>query len=402
MNNLIELLKKIVTEDEYAQWLRYVYLSALGYGLSSDSLIEHYEDHAKEELEHAEKITRWIVDLGGMPSTEVSPIEQFMGTAEDAAAWLLEAEIKSIDDYTMAHELAGELNLIGLQRDIAEIISVEHEHASDLGNYVTPHMLSGDDITMVVVAGAFRRFASKTPELFFEIIFNKTAVFDADSYIRDSLQTKLMYLLDDYTPQRGREELLKKIVNLVNDLWEKRQTENVMPGLNFFKSIYEWLMSDDVVSNWDKIHDTVYLPGWQKWVSGDSNNVPEWMNADESEELSEEPPKKEISAPESAVPRRPIETAIEEQTSKVQVLDAVNKGKKVDVGVGDVIFNSSQGKDLKNQGISASEANKLSTGKIVSLTNDSVTVDVDGDIQTWYLESDKIYNSRAEGQRLVL
>ena len=59
-----------------------------------------------DELEHAELVSRWIVDLGSVPPTDMPCVEQFCGSTDEAIHWLIEAEVVGIHKYNAAHALS--------------------------------------------------------------------------------------------------------------------------------------------------------------------------------------------------------------------------------------------------------------------------------------------------------
>jgi len=176
VDELLKILQDIVAA-EHAQFMRYTYLSSLGYGLHTDALHCQFEEHALDEIEHAKRINHWIVDLGGIPPTDIPPVEQYIGSIEGAIEWILEAELVGIKKYNYAHELAIALGLPGLQSEIGNILEKEHEHTREMLNYVAPHMVSGDQVTMIMVANAFRRFAANGGEFFQHLIIDRFAEF---------------------------------------------------------------------------------------------------------------------------------------------------------------------------------------------------------------------------------
>ncbi len=138
---LIELLQDIVSA-EYAQWMRYTYLSSLSFVLHTDTLSKEFREHASDELEHAEIVSRWIVDLGGVPPTSLPIVEQFCGSTEEAVLWLIDAEIIGIEKYSLVHMIA--VGMPGFQADVGEILQKEHEHLSELTKLISPHFSEGD------------------------------------------------------------------------------------------------------------------------------------------------------------------------------------------------------------------------------------------------------------------
>jgi bacterioferritin len=87
--------------------------------------------HAKEELDHALKLSFWIDDLGGMPA--VTPKE--VKTSEDAKTMLrfdLENEKDTIRNYRRRVKQADELDLYALSEDLREILRDEADHLNAL------------------------------------------------------------------------------------------------------------------------------------------------------------------------------------------------------------------------------------------------------------------------------
>ncbi|MCK5616065.1 ferritin-like domain-containing protein, partial [Candidatus Pacearchaeota archaeon] len=350
MNELVALLEEIV-RAEYAQWMRYVYLSSLSYGLNTDALVSEFEKHAEEEYEHAKLISRWIVDLDGIPPTDTPPVEQFCGTVDDAIGWLLEAEIEGARLYSLTFDAASLIGMHGLTHDIGRILSEEHEHISDLENFVAPHMLSGGDTTLIVVAQAFKRYANNIE------LFNKCSQvaakedYQINQYLKDILELAKYHYVQEYTPKKGHEYVLNDVERTVTDLWQRRKEEDVRSALQFYKYLYDWITSPDVVSRWTEIHNS-YMPDWETWKLTDwYEEAPKEISfQDIMQQVSPEmeAPVQPEQAPAKAQPppppqevveeeRRPITKSIEE---KIKVSDSKPPYKQqFDVGVGDRIRN---------------------------------------------------------------
>lgn len=285
MDELVALLGEIV-RAEYAQWMRYVYLSSLGYGLDTDQLTSHFEEHASDELEHAYIIRRWLVDLGGMPPTDVPVIEPFFGSIDDAVMWLFEAEVEGLELYTVAHELANSLGMFGLVNDIETNMSSEHEHMSDLQHLVQPHLAPAGMTTIVVMANKFRRFAAAGGEFFQDLVVDKiiglyartgrklaqvqhaslndylTSMFDEASYKAYQKFGDDTQKIKEELPSVAYDLIKEDVENTVRDLWKNKHKPEAKSGLEFYKEVYQWLNSPEVKDNWEAVFEQ-YNPKWK-------------------------------------------------------------------------------------------------------------------------------------------
>lgn len=248
MEELIALLSDIVSA-EYAQWMRYTYLSSLGYGLNTDALSEHFRDHGSDELEHAECISRWLVDLGGYPPTDHEPVEQFCGSTTQAIEWLIEYEVSGIKKYNHAYELACTLNIPGLKYDIGKIVSKEHEHLSDLMNMVAPHII--DNSTVVIVARHNPKLASSM------LINQKIAVSMSEAI--NWLQTALSPYYHDYKddPNETKQIALELIEGQVTDVWNMQEFQGKQQYLRGLKELYQMVQSADE-QQWLDTHNIIF------------------------------------------------------------------------------------------------------------------------------------------------
>lgn len=432
MEQLIQLLSNIVSA-EYAQWLRYTYLSSLSYGFDTDQLADHFEEHANEELEHAKLISRWLTDFGGLPPTELPPVEQYVGSAQGAVEWLINYEIEGIEKYNIAYALANELCATGLQHDIGVLLSVEHEHLSDLTNLISPHLLSDDKVTMVMIAYKFNKFASQVPNLFKELIINrfvslgKTAGAEPssiDDYLAEMielgrynvLQTESgevqlsqsdIETLQTTLPELVREWVVKDIENAVKILWDRRETEDITAPMEFYKEVYEWIRSPEVAERWLQLFNK-YSPDWQSWLQSD------WYEETPPQEFSVEDILQQISPEEAPVReppveeevRRPVEEKVEE---KIKILHPTKKTRTFEVGVGDEIFNQDARDAFRENsedfGLTKDEINKYSIGTIKEIRPDGsllVSVKAEGQFaeQIWG-QDQRLWGSRESGQRVV-
>jgi len=413
MNELVALLQEIV-RAEHAQWMRYIYLSSLSFGLDTDALTDEFLEHAEDEHEHAMLYNRWIVDLDGIPPTDIPPVQQFCGSVEDAIGWLLEAEIEGAKLYSLAFDLAALIGLHGLTHDIGKTLSEEHEHISDLENYVAPHMLSGNDTTLIVVAQAFRRFASNRE------LFNKVSQvaakedYQINQYLRDILEMAKYHYVQEYTPEKGREYILNDIESTVKNLWERRKEEDVRSALQFYKYLYDWISSPDVTARWTQIHNN-YLPDWETWKLSDwyEEKEPEQEEAESFQNILQQispemqtpsPAAPAPAAPTKAQPPPPPPEAVEESrraiVEKVEEKFMVDDSKpphkqKFSVGVGDRIrnMNPSEEEDVPAPGRPG--RTQATVGVIEKIEGDKVWVKTDdGKTRQWWIDDDLQIDAR--------
>jgi len=94
--------------------LRLQYRSALQFTLTSGSLFgfevqaigDRLWTYAQDEIADARLLVEKVVALGGSPSTDVAEL-RWSGAAEDAVAWLIEAEEEALDALQEAIEPTG-------------------------------------------------------------------------------------------------------------------------------------------------------------------------------------------------------------------------------------------------------------------------------------------------------
>jgi len=413
MERLLEILTRI-SMGEYKQWLQYTYLTALGYGLHTDSLTDHFDEHAADELDHIKIINRWINDLGGLPPTEVPSLEQYVGPVEGALNWVLELELEAIEDYSYAADIADELDLLGLKHDLVKNLSKEQEHASDIASLIAPD-ISSDDTTIVIMANAFNKFAKCGGSIFRDYVVDKIIGFYHRADLEFS-QTQQALKLSDYLhsmfdeathaiigqygddtqkilqnlAEDSRKYMISDIEDTVRELWPQRETEEARSALDFYRFVYEWLAASDTIADWNKIYES-YNPEWYQYYSED------WQQELEinEPELASEPHKD----------KRPISEAIEQ---KLKVIDPDTKKKTLEVGVGDTVYNQTASqvfKQNKEYGINRNQANQYATGIIKDIREDTVLVEVLNaeepfNEQIWSLDN-KLWGSREVGERVV-
>jgi bacterioferritin len=128
-----ELIEKL-NEDlsrEYQAIIAYVVYSQVLKGAEYMTIAKELEVHAKEELQHALKVSKHIDYLGGMPTATPLPVK----TSDDAKAMLradLENENNTIRAYRERLRQCEAMEEYAIAEDIREILRQEQEHQSDL------------------------------------------------------------------------------------------------------------------------------------------------------------------------------------------------------------------------------------------------------------------------------
>ena len=128
-----ELIEKL-NEDlarEYQAIIAYVVYSKALKGAEYMTIAKELEVHAKEELQHALKVSKHIDYLGGMPTVTPLPVK----TSDDAKTMLradLESENNTIRAYRERLRQCEAMEEYAIAEDIREILRQEQEHQSDL------------------------------------------------------------------------------------------------------------------------------------------------------------------------------------------------------------------------------------------------------------------------------
>jgi bacterioferritin len=127
---LIERLNEDLSR-EYQAIIGYVVYSQVLKGAEYMSIAKELEAHAKEELEHALKVSKHIDYLGGMPTVTPLPVK----TSDDPRVMLradLENENDTVRAYRERVRQCEALQEYGIAEDIREILRQEQEHQIDL------------------------------------------------------------------------------------------------------------------------------------------------------------------------------------------------------------------------------------------------------------------------------
>ena len=140
----IEILQSVLA-TEIVCVLRYTMNAVAATGISSDSVKAEFDEHAKEEQEHARKVAERINQLGGKPNFNPE------GLASRSASQYVEAGnlVEMIKENLIAERIAidhyRELIRYFADKDpttrvmIEGILAVEEEHANDMQDLLATH-----------------------------------------------------------------------------------------------------------------------------------------------------------------------------------------------------------------------------------------------------------------------
>jgi bacterioferritin len=127
---LIERLNEDLAR-EYQAIIAYVVYSQALKGPQYMSIAKELEVHAKEELQHALKISRHVDYLGGMPTATALPVK-LSDKAEEMLRADLDNENDTVRNYRQRVAQCEALGEYGIAEDIREILRQEQEHQIDL------------------------------------------------------------------------------------------------------------------------------------------------------------------------------------------------------------------------------------------------------------------------------
>lgn len=129
-------LVKLLNEDlarEYQAVIAYVVYSQVIKGAKYMHIARELESHAKEELEHALKLSKQIDYMGGTPVTTPKEVKM-SDKPEDLLRFDLNNEVETIRNYRERIRQAEKLEEFGLSEVLREIIVQEMDHAQDLAD----------------------------------------------------------------------------------------------------------------------------------------------------------------------------------------------------------------------------------------------------------------------------
>jgi bacterioferritin len=145
---LIENLNQDLSR-EYQAIIAYVVYSQVLKGAEYMNIAEELETHAKEELDHAIRVSKHIDYLGGMPTVTPLPVT----TSDDARVMLradLDNENQTVRNYTERIQQAEALREYAIAEDLREILRDEQEHQIDLATALGENV---PDVTQATRAG---------------------------------------------------------------------------------------------------------------------------------------------------------------------------------------------------------------------------------------------------------
>jgi bacterioferritin len=131
-----EEMIKLLNEDlarEYQAIISYVVYSQVIKGAKFQHIAKELEKHAKEELEHALKVSKQIDYLNGTPVTEPKPVKM-SDKAEDLLRFDMENERVTLVQYRQRIRQAEAMGEFALSEELREIVVQEQEHLTDLAN----------------------------------------------------------------------------------------------------------------------------------------------------------------------------------------------------------------------------------------------------------------------------
>src|SRR6185437_2136849 len=116
---------------EYQAIIAYVNYSQVLKGAAYMNIADQLTLHAKQELDHALKLSNAIDYLGGMPSVTPKPVKT-SEKAEDMLKFDLENERVTIANYRRRVRQCELLNEFAIGETIREILLDEQDHLTDL------------------------------------------------------------------------------------------------------------------------------------------------------------------------------------------------------------------------------------------------------------------------------
>jgi bacterioferritin len=131
-DEMVRLLNQDLSR-EYQAIIAYTVYSQTMKGAAYTDIAGELEQHAREELDHAIKITRQIDYFGGAPT--VRPFE--VKTSDDARQMLefdLENERQTLTNYRERIRQADAMGEFALSEVLREIIVQEQDHLQDLSD----------------------------------------------------------------------------------------------------------------------------------------------------------------------------------------------------------------------------------------------------------------------------
>lgn len=140
----IELLQSVLA-TEIVCVLRYTQNAVAATGISSEGVRAEFEEHAKDEMDHARMVAERINQLGGDPNFHPEGLLTRSASQYSQGGNLVEmirenliAERIAVDHYRELVRYFGN-NDPGTRNMIEDILRVEEEHANDMHDLLVAH-----------------------------------------------------------------------------------------------------------------------------------------------------------------------------------------------------------------------------------------------------------------------
>src|SRR5450432_4900790 len=140
----IEILQAVLA-TEIVCVLRYTMNAVAATGISSDSVKEEFDEHAKEEREHMRKVAERINQLGGTPNFSPEGLASRSASQYVVGSNLVEMIRENLIAERIACEHYRELVRYFADKDpttrvmMESILSKEEEHANDMLDLLSAH-----------------------------------------------------------------------------------------------------------------------------------------------------------------------------------------------------------------------------------------------------------------------
>lgn len=116
---------------EYAAMIMYNHYAATVQGLAGQILKPFFQGEVSDEINHAQFLADKIVALGGTPTVVPKPVKH-ASSVKEMLEITLQAEIETIERYTLRCQQAEEAGEIGLKIELEDIIADETKHKIEI------------------------------------------------------------------------------------------------------------------------------------------------------------------------------------------------------------------------------------------------------------------------------
>lgn len=129
--DIVKLLQKAYN-NEYLAWLVYEHAAHLIFGPWRGAIIEHFEEHADEESDHADWVGDRLAALGEVPVLDMKILKRAAFTTTDYVeilTFIMQLEGEAVSLYSSMLPLLD--NHAAMRNDIEGFIAKEQEHFED-------------------------------------------------------------------------------------------------------------------------------------------------------------------------------------------------------------------------------------------------------------------------------